>query len=37
MYEVERRIDVEWARATSESFPVKFLVHTTDRPGMLSD
>ena len=37
MYEVERRIDVEWARATSESFPVKFLVHTTDRPGMLSE
>jgi GTP pyrophosphokinase len=37
MYEVERRIDVEWARSASESFPVKFLVHTTDRPGMLSE
>jgi GTP diphosphokinase / guanosine-3',5'-bis(diphosphate) 3'-diphosphatase len=37
MYEVERRIDVEWARSASESFPVKFLVHTADRPGMLSE
>jgi guanosine-3',5'-bis(diphosphate) 3'-pyrophosphohydrolase len=37
MYEVERRIDVEWARSASESFPVKFVVHTTDRPGMLSE
>ncbi len=37
MYEVERKIDVQWARSASESFPVKFLVHTTDRPGMLSE
>ena len=37
MYEAERRIDVEWTRATSESFPVKIVVHTSDRPGMLSD
>jgi GTP pyrophosphokinase len=36
MYEVERKIDVEWARTTSESFPVKMLVHTEDRPGMLN-
>jgi guanosine-3',5'-bis(diphosphate) 3'-pyrophosphohydrolase len=37
MYEVERRIDVEWARTASELFPVKFVVYTNDRPGMLSE
>jgi GTP diphosphokinase / guanosine-3',5'-bis(diphosphate) 3'-diphosphatase len=36
MYEVERKIDVEWARSTSQTFPVKMLVHTEDRPGMLN-
>jgi GTP pyrophosphokinase len=36
MYEVERKIDVEWARTTSQTFPVKMLVHTEDRPGMLN-
>ncbi len=37
MYEVERRIDVEWARAAAgEPFPVKMTVHTDDRPGMLN-
>jgi guanosine-3',5'-bis(diphosphate) 3'-pyrophosphohydrolase len=36
MYEVERKIDVEWARAASESFPVKMTIHTDDRPGMLN-
>ena len=36
MYEVERKIDVEWARATAETFPVRLMVHTDDRPGMLN-
>jgi GTP pyrophosphokinase len=36
MYEVERKIDVEWARSTSDPFPVKLVVHTDDRPGMLN-
>ena len=36
MYEVERKIDVEWARAATESFPVKMVVYTDDRPGMLN-
>lgn len=36
MYEVERKIDVEWARATVETFPVKITVLTDDRPGMLN-
>ena len=36
MYEVERKIDVEWARSTSESFLITLLIHTQDRPGMLN-
>jgi GTP diphosphokinase / guanosine-3',5'-bis(diphosphate) 3'-diphosphatase len=36
IYEVERKIDVEWARATTDAFPVKMIVHTDDRPGMLN-
>ncbi len=36
MYEVERKIDVEWARAESETFSVKMTLHTDDRPGMLN-
>jgi len=36
MYEVERKIDVEWARAATETFPVRVVVYTDDRPGMLN-
>ena len=36
MYEVERKIDVEWARSATETFPVKLVVHTDDRPGLLN-
>src|SRR5712691_2607661 len=36
MYEVERKIDVEWARTASDTFSVRVLVHTEDRPGMLN-
>ena len=36
MYEVERKIDVEWARAATETFPVKRCGYTDDRPGMLN-
>jgi guanosine-3',5'-bis(diphosphate) 3'-pyrophosphohydrolase len=36
MYEVERKIDVEWARATTEAFPVRLMIYTDDRPGMLN-
>lgn len=36
MYEVERKIEVEWARAVQETFQVKLVVRTEDRPGMLS-
>ena len=36
MYEVERKIDVEWARVSAETFQVKLLIHTEDRPGMLN-
>jgi guanosine-3',5'-bis(diphosphate) 3'-pyrophosphohydrolase len=36
MYDVERKIEVEWARAASHTFPVKMQARTEDRPGMLS-
>ena len=36
MYEVERKIDVEWARTEAQTFEVKLLIRTDDRPGMLS-
>jgi len=36
MYDVERKIEVEWARAVEEAFPVRVVVHTDDRPGMLN-
>ncbi len=36
MYEVERRIEVEWGRASGQAFPVKLVVHMEDRPGMLA-
>jgi GTP pyrophosphokinase len=36
MYEVERKIDVEWARAATETFPVRLMIYTDDRPGMLN-
>lgn len=35
MYEVERKIDVEWARASKDTFDVRILIYTDDRPGML--
>ncbi|HXJ42401.1 MAG TPA: bifunctional (p)ppGpp synthetase/guanosine-3',5'-bis(diphosphate) 3'-pyrophosphohydrolase, partial [Bryobacteraceae bacterium] len=35
MYESERRIDVEWERAAGECFPVRLIVKTDDRPGLL--
>jgi GTP pyrophosphokinase len=36
MYDVERKIEVEWARNTADAFPVKIVVHTDDRPGLLA-
>jgi GTP pyrophosphokinase len=36
MYDVERKIEVEWARSADDSFPVRIVVHTDDRPGMLN-
>jgi GTP pyrophosphokinase len=36
MYEVERKIDVEWARSANEDFPVRMVIYTDDRPGMLN-
>lgn len=36
MYEVERKIDVEWARSGGDSFTIKIVIYTDDRPGMLN-
>jgi GTP diphosphokinase / guanosine-3',5'-bis(diphosphate) 3'-diphosphatase len=36
MYDVERKIEVEWARAAEGPFPVRIVVTTDDRPGMLN-
>jgi GTP pyrophosphokinase len=36
MYDVERKIEVEWVRAVDEAFPVRVVVHTDDRPGLLN-
>jgi len=36
MYDVERKIEVEWARSAEDTFPVKIVIHTDDRPGMLN-
>jgi guanosine-3',5'-bis(diphosphate) 3'-pyrophosphohydrolase len=36
MYEVERKIEVEWARSASDHFAVKLVVRTDDRPGLLN-
>jgi GTP pyrophosphokinase len=35
MYDSERRIDVEWERNASDTFPVRIVVQTDDRPGLL--
>ncbi|MBM3745890.1 MAG: bifunctional (p)ppGpp synthetase/guanosine-3',5'-bis(diphosphate) 3'-pyrophosphohydrolase [Acidobacteria bacterium] len=37
IYEAERRIEVEWGRGAGQPFPVKFVIHMDDRPGMLND
>ena len=36
IYDAERKIDVEWARSATAPLPVKVVVYTDDRPGILS-
>ncbi len=36
LYEVERKIDVEWAKTSAENFEVQISIATDDRPGMLA-
>ncbi|MDX2268917.1 MAG: bifunctional (p)ppGpp synthetase/guanosine-3',5'-bis(diphosphate) 3'-pyrophosphohydrolase [Bryobacter sp.] len=36
LYEVERKIDVEWAKSGGENFEVQISIATDDRPGMLA-
>ena len=35
MYDSERKIEVEWERNTKDTFPVRIIVRTDDRPGLL--
>ncbi|MBV9081481.1 MAG: bifunctional (p)ppGpp synthetase/guanosine-3',5'-bis(diphosphate) 3'-pyrophosphohydrolase, partial [Acidobacteriaceae bacterium] len=35
MYEAERKIEVAWARSANEPLPVKIVIYTDDRPGIL--
>jgi len=35
LYESERKIAVEWARSANEPLPVKVVIYTDDRPGIL--
>ncbi len=37
MYQPERRIEVQWAPAAEVTFPVKLLILTDDRPGLLKE
>src|SRR6202008_340689 len=36
LYEIERRIPVEWAGTTQATFPVRLRIFTEDRPGILA-
>jgi guanosine-3',5'-bis(diphosphate) 3'-pyrophosphohydrolase len=36
LYDAERKIDVEWAQAKGDVFPVKMIVYSEDRPGVLN-
>jgi len=35
MYEPERKIAVEWARSANDPLPVRVMIYTDDRPGIL--
>ena len=37
LYQTERRISVEWSGSSRATFPVRLLIRTQDRPGMLAD
>ena len=37
LYQLERRIEVEWSSAAEESYPVQLVIRTDDRPGLLKE
>ena len=37
LYQVERRIEVEWATSGEDSYPVQLTLRTQDRPGLLKE
>ncbi|MBI4466034.1 MAG: bifunctional (p)ppGpp synthetase/guanosine-3',5'-bis(diphosphate) 3'-pyrophosphohydrolase [Acidobacteria bacterium] len=36
LYDIERRISVEWAESEAETYPVHLAIRTNDRPGLLT-
>jgi GTP pyrophosphokinase len=36
LYNVERRVNIEWAETEGESYPVRLAIHISDRPGLLT-
>jgi GTP pyrophosphokinase len=36
LYNPEREIEVEWARASDEVYPISLVIETEDRPGILA-
>ena len=36
LYDLERRVPVEWADDDSETYPVRLAIRTSDRPGLLT-
>lgn len=37
LYQLERRIEVEWSSSAEESYPVQLVIRTDDRPGLLKE
>ena len=35
MYDSDRKIEVEWERHATDTFPVRIIVQTDHRPGLL--
>jgi GTP pyrophosphokinase len=36
LYNVERRMAVDWAEGEEEAYPVRLAIHSSDRPGLLT-
>jgi GTP pyrophosphokinase len=36
LYNLERRVAIEWAESEDETYPVRLAIHSSDRPGLLT-